>query len=458
VVVNGGQVRHSAWALRQIDEAAWASPDGSAQKSYFTEASKANWAWLVEQIPAWTAAQGEAHGWLPGDYGTVGALPPWQQDYFASTAIAAASHGNADALKFLEWQSNFLIGRFTHEGQGFELRDGAAYLIAISDPATGKPYSTWAEIGAHTVANDWSNGNSWARSDGDYGALALATLAGIAHLTGSAAAAAAYNALLAEAPPHTTADAFFNDPIFAIAAPGSLNLPIPEITVPVVTVPVVTVPEITVPEVTVPIVTVPVVTVPEITVPVVTVPTVPVVTEPVTEAPSNGSPPVVTPTPTPQPPVVEAPKPEAPAPTPTLPSLPDLPPGDPNIPDASKYLASGGLLAQPDHTQGLADLSLVLSTFGFVDQGADISVSIDGRETFHGVFDPQMFGGSVVVGHVDADVAHNVMVELNGGPAGSVVLLGNLLLGDSATGLGSVLVGDSEANFTVPANHDVFAF
>jgi len=183
-----------------------------------------------------------------------------------------------------------------------------------------------------------------------------------------------------------------------------------------------------------------------------------VVTEPVTEAPSNGSPPVVTPTPTPQLPVVEAPKPEVPAPTPTLPSLPDLPPGDPNIPDASKYLASGGLLAQPDHTQGLADLSLVLSTFGFVDQGADISVSIDGRETFHGVFDPQMFGGSVVVGHVDADVAHNVMVELNGGPAGSVVLLGNLLLGDSATGLGSVLVGDSEANFTVPANHDVFAF
>jgi hypothetical protein len=116
------------------------------------------------------------------------------------------------------------------------------------------------------------------------------------------------------------------------------------------------------------------------------------------------------------------------------------------------------LLVQPDHAQGLADLSLVLSTFGFVSKGADISVSIDGRETFHGVFDPQLLGGSVVVGQVDAHQAHNVLVEFNGGPSGGVVLVGNVLLEDTPTGLGSVLIGDSEATFTVPANHDVFAF
>ena len=90
------------------------------------------------------AQQGEAHGWLPGGYGG-GALPPWQQDYFASTAAAAARAGNADALTFLKWEMNFLVGRFTHDSSGFNMHDGAAYLIAISDQNTGAIYKTWAE-------------------------------------------------------------------------------------------------------------------------------------------------------------------------------------------------------------------------------------------------------------------------------------------------------------------------
>jgi hypothetical protein len=227
LVVADNQVRGAAWSLRQIDEAAWASPDGSAAKAYFTAASQENWSWLVSQIPLWTAQQGEAHGWLPGVYGVAGAMPPWQQDYFASTAIAAAKQGNADALTFLKWEANFLVGRFTHAAEGFAPHDGAAYLIAISDPVTGLPYTTWAQIGAATVAAGASNGTGWAQSQGDYPQLALATLAGIAELTGSAAAAAAYHALLADKPPFTTTADFNRDPTFAIEAPGSVAAPIP---------------------------------------------------------------------------------------------------------------------------------------------------------------------------------------------------------------------------------------
>ena len=219
LVVKDNQVRGAAWSLRQIDEAAWASPDGSAEKAYFTSVSEANWSWLVAQIPAWTAEQGEAHGWLPGVYGADGALPPWQQDYFASTAIAAASHGNADALTFLEWQSNFLIGRFTHAAEGFAEHDGAAYLIAISDPKTGTPYQTWAEIGAEMTARQWTNGDGWSQSQGDYAQLALATLAGLAEVLHSTAAADAYYALVADAAPFTTAADFNRDPTFSIEAP-----------------------------------------------------------------------------------------------------------------------------------------------------------------------------------------------------------------------------------------------
>lgn len=221
LVVQGGQVRGAAWSLRQIDEAAWASPDGSAEKAAFTAASAANWSWLVEQIPVWTQQQGEAHGWLPGDYGTSGALPPWQQDYFASTAIAAANRGNADALTYLEWASNFLVGRFTHAADGFAAHDGAAYLLAISDAGTGTPYQSWSAIGAATADRGWSNGDGWAQSQGDYAQLALATLAGIARLTGSVAAADAYHALLSDAAPFTTAADFMRDPTFALAAPGA---------------------------------------------------------------------------------------------------------------------------------------------------------------------------------------------------------------------------------------------
>lgn len=220
-LVNQNQVRGAAWGLRQVDEAAFSSPDGSAEKAYFQSVSNANYQWLVAQIPKWTAEQGEAHGWVPGVYGSRGALPPWQQDYFASTVIAAASRGNADALTFLNWQSNFLVGRFTNEARGFESRDGAAYLIAISDPTTDIPYKTWAEIGAQMVARGWTNGDTtWSKTQGDYGQLALATLSAIAQLTGSAEARAAYDALLAEAPPFTSSAAFARDPLYAISAPG----------------------------------------------------------------------------------------------------------------------------------------------------------------------------------------------------------------------------------------------
>ena len=157
---------------------------------------------------------------VAGVYGATGALPPWQQDYFASTAIAAASRGNADARTFLEWESNFLVGRFTHDKQGFAEHDGAAYLIAIGDPNTGTPYTTWAQIGAETVARNWSSGTGWSQSQGDYPQLALATLAGIAAVTGSKDAEKAYRDLMKDNPPFTTADAFTRDPTFSLEAPG----------------------------------------------------------------------------------------------------------------------------------------------------------------------------------------------------------------------------------------------
>lgn len=226
LVVRNVEVRAAGWALRQLENAAWAAPDGSAEKAYFRSTADANWKWLVSQIPAWTARQGETAGYLPIGWGN--GLGVWQQDYFASTAILAASRGNALASTFLDWMKNFLIGRFEQDPGVFNPRDGVAYRVAIAElnPATGYIYSqnaiakTWAEIGRLTRTAGWSNGEGWDRSAGNYGMWALSTLAGIYLLDGDPRAKAAYDKLIALSPPYTTAADFAQNPNSAVTIPG----------------------------------------------------------------------------------------------------------------------------------------------------------------------------------------------------------------------------------------------
>ncbi len=204
IIVRGNQVRGAAWGLRQLGNAAWLTPEGDPNGAYLRAVAAGNWTWLRAQIPEWTRRQGEAHGWIPGEYGTAGALPPWQQDYFASTAAAAAKRGVADARAVLDWMENFLAGRFLSRARGFEPNDGAAYLIAITpENAPNAPYPTWAAIGTATRARGWSNGSGWARSEGDYAQLALQTLGALVDVTGSDRAKAARAWLLSANAPFT---------------------------------------------------------------------------------------------------------------------------------------------------------------------------------------------------------------------------------------------------------------
>ena len=223
IVANSLQVRGSAWALRQVDEAAWAAPDGSVEANYFRSMSEANWSWLRSKLPEWTAQQGEAHGWIPVSYDFGGDLRPWQQDYFATTAAAAARHGNADALAVLEWQANFLVGRFTHAAQGFDPHDGAAYLIWVG--AGAETNTTWAEIGADTLALGLSNQGGWDKSQGDYPQLALESLALVADMLHSDTARSAYAWLKGAGAPFTTTRDYARDPIFNITYDATPTLP-----------------------------------------------------------------------------------------------------------------------------------------------------------------------------------------------------------------------------------------
>ncbi len=216
-LINGSQIRGAAWNLREVDEAAWANPAGSTEGTYFAQVAADNWSWLMAQLPSWTAAEGQSHGWIPGNY-TPGGMSPWQQDYFASTAVAAAEHGNADAVTFLKWAANFEVGRFLNAAAGFNPSNGVAYELGFETVggAVVSPTS-WAQMQADTAALGGDNGAGWSHSDGDYTMLALQALAGYVTVLGSPDALRAYGWLLASGAPHSDLAALQDNGQLAIA-------------------------------------------------------------------------------------------------------------------------------------------------------------------------------------------------------------------------------------------------
>ncbi|MCG7363807.1 hypothetical protein MHZ93_21355 [Roseomonas sp. ACRSG] len=223
-VVRTNQVRGSAWSLRQLDNAAWASDEDDPNLPYLRTCSEGNWAWLRSRTAGWSREQGELRGCIPGAYGTPGMLPPWQQDYFASTAASAARRGNPDARHVLEWMSNFLVGRFMAKDKGFDPHDGVAYLIA-SDPGAGegetRPLRSWAETARAMRAAGLSNDGGWSKTEGDYAQLALQSLAALIDVTGSADARRAYAWLAGVSAPFTRPQDFRRDPTFSIVPRGA---------------------------------------------------------------------------------------------------------------------------------------------------------------------------------------------------------------------------------------------
>jgi hypothetical protein len=214
-MVRSNQTRGTAWAIRQLHEAGWISPEGDAQRDYFRRCEASNWTYLRSKIPAWRQAQGEAYGWVPSDIDPSFECKPWMQDYLVSTAAAAARKGNADARAVLEFMSNFTVGRFLSGNRGFNPRDGVAYVIATTD-SRRKPLLGWEEIGAQTRARGWSNESGWSKSTGDYAQLALLALACVTDVLDSAEARRAYAWLTSAGAPFTTQADYARDPLYSV--------------------------------------------------------------------------------------------------------------------------------------------------------------------------------------------------------------------------------------------------
>jgi hypothetical protein len=166
VVAPAFQVRGIAWNLRGIDNAAYALPDAHKLKAYFVQVRATNYAALLAQTGPLSQRQGEAYGWMLGGLnGGAKDIAPWQQDYLGLVVAQAAKQGVAEARQFLQWESNFLVGRFLAERRGFSPYDGSAYEIGVimnpgPDIMLASPgvqiASTWADIARLTRAMNFS--------------------------------------------------------------------------------------------------------------------------------------------------------------------------------------------------------------------------------------------------------------------------------------------------------------
>lgn len=233
VLVVFQEPRGGAWAMRTIGDAVWIAPESDPNRAYLADVERRNWTWLRGVLPVWTAFQGEAHGWYPrpgqSDHTH---FTPFQTEYWAAVAGVQASRGHADARAMLEWMRNFVVGRFFQDARGFRRVDGIAFGIASASPEPRpgggnerEPYLTWARIGQAMGTQERSNQDRWVASEGEYGRLALVSLAVTFNVLGDRRALEAYEWLVNSGAPYVTADFVAGTPQQNVSPVGRPRVP-----------------------------------------------------------------------------------------------------------------------------------------------------------------------------------------------------------------------------------------
>lgn len=153
IAIDRGQVRGTAWSLRDISDAAFLLPDAHPSKAYLQRVLKMNLAAMREKYVEEDAmaGAGETKGFIEEHIEREPErISPWQNDYVAVAAWLAARRGSEDARTLLQWMSNFAAGRFL--SPQFDWRFATAYVFPAK-LGSGNYVADWALLSSRTKAH-----------------------------------------------------------------------------------------------------------------------------------------------------------------------------------------------------------------------------------------------------------------------------------------------------------------
>lgn len=131
-ILSTEQIRGQGWGMRSLAEVSWMLPDTHALKSYFATRLSKNLEWFASKYQASNPGISPL-GAMESPYSSELQTGPWQNDFVGIVFGLLAENKEPKASETLNWVSQFNIGRFLNESQGFCTALAPGYYWKIRD-------------------------------------------------------------------------------------------------------------------------------------------------------------------------------------------------------------------------------------------------------------------------------------------------------------------------------------
>lgn len=155
MAIDVGQVRASAWSLRDISNAAYLLADDHPSKTYLNRVLRDNLANMADKYITRGVMNraGELEGYLE-EHNTrePERITPWENEFFALSLAMAAKRGDANARRLVDWISRFHTGRFN--SPDFHLTRATAPAFPAKNTNPAGVVASWQHLAEKMQASD----------------------------------------------------------------------------------------------------------------------------------------------------------------------------------------------------------------------------------------------------------------------------------------------------------------
>ena len=152
-LVRWQQLRGQAWSLRTLGQAAYATPDADALKTYFTNQLNANLDFYNQTYVIGNPNKlGAYDGSGEGAFNDADNFAPWQDDFLTWTLGYMSELGFTKADPVLKWKSQYSVGRMT--APGFCSVAASSYILNIRPNQKSPLYNSFADVYKATYGGD----------------------------------------------------------------------------------------------------------------------------------------------------------------------------------------------------------------------------------------------------------------------------------------------------------------